>query len=276
MHAPRPRDRRSASRCARCPARAARRRLPARRSRSLVDDANDAEATPSLRDEHGASARHVEIVSTAAATSAERAARASVEEPVTARPRPDAADDAPRRRGPGIALEAGALRRLQPAPPRRVRTIARPIGCSDRRFERRRRAQERSSVVAPFSARDRLHAEPSLASASRSCRTPRSVTAASCSRCAPPLISTPLRAAAASAGHDRHRRRDHERARARDHEQHERAIEPRRPARRRAASGGTTATRPRAPARSACRCARSDRRMPGSARAAPARARPGG
>ena len=62
---------------------------------------------------------------------------------------------------------------------------------------------------------------------------------------APPLISTPWRAAPASARHDRHRRRDDQRARAGDDQQHQRAVDPgldgaagqrpgRRPRRRRA------------------------------------------
>ena len=77
--------------------------------------------------------------------------------------------------------------------------------------------------------------------------------------------------------HDRDRRRDHQRARARDHQQHQRAIDPDVPRRRRAASGGSDGDQQRrAPARPACRRARSARRTSGSARAAPARARRGG
>ena len=77
-------------------------------------------------------------------------------------------------------------------------------------------------------------------------------------------------------GHDRDGRRNDQRAGARDHQQHERSIEPCAPAPRRARAAARGPRRRRGSARPACRSARSDRRTPGWARAAPAHARPGG
>ena len=153
-------------------------------------------------------------------------------------------------------------------------TIARPSGCSDRLSSD---AARRSTSGAPA---------PLTGSTSTTCSRPfvsvpvlskaTHRTAASFSSRAPPLMSTPLRAAAASAdtidtGVEITSAHGQEMTSSTSD-----AVEPGRPggAGQRAAGPAPRAPPRRAP--TACRRARTDRRTSGSARAAPAPARPDG
>ena len=180
------------------PWRAASSTASARRSRSLVGDADDADRHAVAGDQHGRAARRSSIGLERRLDVALKHSPRSSNRRWLPDDRPDAADDrlgAAARAAPGSRSSPGSA-----ASSRSARsTIARPIGCSDRASSDAASAQNPSVRRAVQRERRRLHVETSLSSGSRSCRTRRSVTGASRSRCAPPLISTPFRAAAASA-----------------------------------------------------------------------------
>ena len=220
-----------------------------------IGDRDDADRLAVARDEHRRASR---------ARSSRRGAR---ESPASRAAAPRTADGCPARPGAAdVAFGAApgerrhvvaAARRAMPATPRRSRGSRCAIGCFDRCSTDAARRRRRRRGVAVRAAR-RRRPPARRASACRSCRRRRSGRAPARSRCAPPLISTPLRAAPGQRRDDRHRRRDHERARARDDEQHERAIDPGR------ASGRRTpaAARRRRTAASAMHRRRVDAREP--------------